>query len=76
MLHAGILAAKLERPDESQGYFRQYLELNPGNVDVRLTIATDLANAGDPAGALTLVEEAMDDPRRRARCGSMRATSP
>jgi tetratricopeptide (TPR) repeat protein len=62
MLHAGILAAKLERQDESQGYFRQYLELNPGNVQVRLTIATDLANAGDPAGALTLVEEAMDDP--------------
>jgi tetratricopeptide (TPR) repeat protein len=62
MLHAGILAAKLERQDESQDYFRRYLELNPGNVQVRLTIATDLANAGDPAGALRLVEDAMNDP--------------
>jgi tetratricopeptide (TPR) repeat protein len=62
MLHSGILAARLERSDESQDYFRRYLELNPGNVQVRLTIATDLANAGDPAGALKLVEDAMDDP--------------
>jgi tetratricopeptide (TPR) repeat protein len=62
MLHSGILAARLERSEESQDYFRRYLELNPGNVQVRLTIATDLANAGDPAGALKLVEDAMDDP--------------
>jgi tetratricopeptide (TPR) repeat protein len=65
MLHAGILAALLERQDEALAHFHRYLELNPGNVDVRLTIATDLANAGDPAGALKLVEEAMDDPQAR-----------
>jgi tetratricopeptide (TPR) repeat protein len=64
MMHAGILAARLGRQDQSQQYFRSYLELNPGNEQVRLKIATDLANAGDPAGALLLVEEAMngDDP--------------
>jgi tetratricopeptide (TPR) repeat protein len=65
MLHAGILAARLERQDEALAHFHRYLELNPGNVDVRLTVATDLANAGDPAGALKLVEEAMDDPEAR-----------
>jgi tetratricopeptide (TPR) repeat protein len=59
MMHAGLLAARLGRQSESQDYFRSYLELNPGNEQVRLKIATDLANAGDPAGALRLVEDAM-----------------
>jgi tetratricopeptide (TPR) repeat protein len=59
MMHAGLLAARLGRQDMSQEYFRNYLELNPGNEQVRLKIATDLANAGDPAGALALVEDAM-----------------
>jgi tetratricopeptide (TPR) repeat protein len=59
MMHAGLLAARLGRQDVSQEYFRNYLELNPGNEQVRLKIATDLANAGDPAGALALVEDAM-----------------
>jgi tetratricopeptide (TPR) repeat protein len=57
MLAAGILASKLGRQDVSQQYFREYLDLNPGDDNVRLTIAHDLANAGDPAGALLLVEE-------------------
>lgn len=59
MMHAGLLAARLGRADVSQAYFQRYLELNPGNEQVRLKIATDLANAGDPAGALALVESAM-----------------
>lgn len=57
MLAAGILASKLGRQDVSQQYFREYLDLNPGDDNVRLSIAHDLANAGDPAGALLLVEE-------------------
>jgi tetratricopeptide (TPR) repeat protein len=52
MMHAGMLSAQLGRTDQSQEYFHRYLELNPGNEQVRLKIATDLANAGDPAGAL------------------------
>jgi tetratricopeptide (TPR) repeat protein len=60
MLHAGILTARLGRSDESQRYFGQYLELNPGSEEVRLKIATDLANAGDPAGALRLLEEVIN----------------
>ncbi|MBR9990990.1 MAG: tetratricopeptide repeat protein [Gemmatimonadetes bacterium] len=58
MLAAGILASKLGRQDVSQQYFQEYLALNPGDDNVRLSIAHDLANAGDPAGALRLVEEA------------------
>jgi tetratricopeptide (TPR) repeat protein len=60
MLHAGILSAKLGRMDRSQQYFARYLELNPDNEQVRLSIATDLANAGDPQGALRLLEEVID----------------
>jgi tetratricopeptide (TPR) repeat protein len=57
MMHAGILAAKLGRAEDSQQFFQRYLELNPGKEQVRLQIATDLANAGDPAGALRLMDE-------------------
>lgn len=57
MMHAGLLAAQLGRTDLSQEYFQRYLELNPGNEQVRLKIATDLANAGDPVGALRLLEQ-------------------
>jgi tetratricopeptide (TPR) repeat protein len=60
MLHAGILTARLGRSDDSQRYFAAYLELNPGSEEVRLKIATDLANAGDPAGALRLLEETIN----------------
>ncbi|HEX6308769.1 MAG TPA: tetratricopeptide repeat protein [Longimicrobiales bacterium] len=59
---AGIVASKLGRNDLSQQYFQQYLELNPGDENVRLTIAHELANAGDPAGALRLVEEPASAP--------------
>ena len=66
MLAAGILAAKLGRSDVSQQYFKEYLDLNPGDENVRLSIAHDLANAGDPAGALILVEEAAMSPEASA----------
>jgi tetratricopeptide (TPR) repeat protein len=60
MLQAGIITARLGRSEESQRYFAQYLELNPGSEEVRLKVATDLANAGDPAGALRLLEEVVN----------------
>lgn len=59
---AGIETAKLGQQDVSQRYFQQYLELNPGADDVRLNIAIQLANEGDPAGALKLVEEVAEKP--------------
>jgi tetratricopeptide (TPR) repeat protein len=60
MMHAGLLTARLGRSAESQVFFQRYLELNPGNEQVRLKIATDLANAGDPAGALRLLEDVIN----------------
>ncbi len=61
LLTAGVVAAKLNKDEQARKYFRQYLELNPGNVDVRLKVANDLANAGDPEGALRLAQEGGSD---------------
>lgn len=64
---AGFVAARADRVEESRAYYNQYLELNPGNVQIRRTIARDALRAGDPEGALTIVEQGMtsgaDDPQ-------------
>ncbi len=57
LLTAGVVAAKVNRQEQARKYFRDYLQLNPDNVDVRLKVATDLSNAGDPEGALRLAQE-------------------
>ena len=57
---AGYLAAKLDMPDESREYFRQLLQLDPGNVPVRVNIAYNLAQDGEPELAMALVQEGLD----------------
>jgi len=57
ILAAGVVAARVGQQEKSQRYLHQYLELNPGDQAVRLKIAADIAAAGDPRGALMLVEE-------------------
>lgn len=56
---AGFLAATLNRPDEAGAHFRQLLQLDPGNAPVRLKIAYDVAQEGQPAMAMTIVEEGL-----------------
>jgi len=57
---AGFLATSLGRPeDEARAYYATFLDLNPGNVPVRLKIAYELAQAGDPEGAMLFVEEGL-----------------
>lgn len=56
---AGIIAARLGQAEQSRQYFRQYMELNPGDVGVRLAIASEAAKNGDPEGALKIVEEGL-----------------
>jgi tetratricopeptide (TPR) repeat protein len=41
-------------------YYQQYLELNPGNAQIRMRVAYDLAQGGDPAGAMDLVQVGLD----------------
>ncbi len=57
MRMAGVVAAKMDSAELSTQYFRQYLELNPGAADVRLNLANDAAKAGNPEGALEMVED-------------------
>jgi tetratricopeptide (TPR) repeat protein len=56
---AGIVATLLGRRDLGRAYFAEVLRLNPADLDVRLAIIADLAQAGDPEGGLTLLEEVL-----------------
>lgn len=56
LLLGGIIAAKAGEQQLGRDYFVQYLELNPGDVNVRLKMASDLRDAGDAEGAMRLVE--------------------
>ena len=56
---AGIIAARLGQAEASRTYFRQYMELNPGDAAVRLAIAGEAAKSGDAEGALRIVEEGL-----------------
>lgn len=60
LLGAGVVAARVGQNEKSQDYLRQYLDLNPGNLQVRLKIAADVAQAGDPRGALALLESGVN----------------
>ncbi len=53
---AGWLAAQLGESEKSFEYYSRYLEMNPGNVNVRIRIAFELGQAGDAYGALQLLE--------------------
>jgi tetratricopeptide (TPR) repeat protein len=56
---AGIIAARLGEAEQSRNYFRQYMELNPGDAAVRLAIAGEASRSGDAEGALRIVEEGL-----------------
>ncbi len=56
---AGYVATLLGDGDRALGYYRQMLELDPTNTDIRIRLALDLMNAGDPEGALELAEEGL-----------------
>ncbi|MDP2955796.1 MAG: tetratricopeptide repeat protein [Longimicrobiales bacterium] len=60
---AGFISAKEGQDEQATQYYRQYLELNPGNAAVRSRIAYDLAQAGNPKGAMEFVQIGLDvDP--------------
>ncbi len=44
-------------------YYQQYLMLNPANAGVRMRVAYELAQAGDPLGAMQFIEVGLEvDP--------------
>jgi tetratricopeptide (TPR) repeat protein len=57
---AGYVSAKQGQDDEALAYYTRYLELSPGSAAVRMKVAYELAQAGDPAGAMHLIQEGLD----------------
>jgi len=53
-------AAVLGKDEEARSYYRQYLQLNPTNAGVRMRVAYELAQAGDPLGAMQFIEEGLE----------------
>ena len=59
LLTVGYLATTMGNRDEGRGFYNTYLQLNPGNAQVRMNIAYDMAQAGDPEGGMLLIEEGL-----------------
>ncbi len=58
--YAGYSAAQIGESDLAREYYTRFLEINPDNVNVRVRVAHDLATAGDPRGAMDLLEEGLE----------------
>jgi tetratricopeptide (TPR) repeat protein len=56
LLLGGFLAINLENEDLARGFYNVYLELDPLNASVRMTVAYDLAQEGDPLGGMQIIE--------------------
>ncbi len=59
LLLGGFVAVTLDRAELARQYYRKYLELDPTNATVRMRVAFDLAQEGDPFGGMELIEEGM-----------------
>ena len=53
----GFLAVTLENNELARGFYNRYLELDPTNAAVRMQVAYDLAQQGDPIGGIQILEE-------------------
>ncbi|HEV2129535.1 MAG TPA: tetratricopeptide repeat protein [Longimicrobiaceae bacterium] len=61
LLGAGVAASRLDRGQEAMTYFNRYLELNPGDIHVRMRVAGESATAGDFATAFGILQPAAAD---------------
>ncbi len=57
LLLGGFLAINLNDPELARGYYRNFLQLDPTNATVRMRVAYDAAQAGDPLGAMEIIQE-------------------
>lgn len=56
--NAAYVASLMGDREKSFGYYREFLDLDPDNHQVRMQVAYEMANElGDPAGAMQLLEE-------------------
>jgi tetratricopeptide (TPR) repeat protein len=64
--NAGYAATQVGESAKARTFYTRYLEINPGNVPVRLRVARELALAGDFQNAMDFVQQGLrenpDDP--------------
>jgi tetratricopeptide (TPR) repeat protein len=60
---AGYIATVEGDAEAGRQYYRQYLDINPGNVTIRMRIAYEQAQAGDAVGAMEFITVGLEvDP--------------
>ena len=57
LMLGGFLAINLDDKDLARGFYGRYLELDPSNAIVRMRVAYDLVQEGDPLGGMQIIEE-------------------
>ena len=60
LLLGGFLATNLDHTDLARGFYNNYLQLDPTNASVRMTVAYDLAQEGDPLGGMLIIEAGVE----------------
>lgn len=65
VLGAGFAASTLGQGEEALRYYNRYLELNPGDVQVRMTVAGQIAETGDYVSAYEVLGPAMEAEENR-----------
>ena len=63
---AGVVSIQMGNEEQGRQYFGRYLEVNPGADQIRLNIAYDMSQAGDPEGAMALIQQGLDDAPENA----------
>ncbi len=57
LLLGGFVAISIGDEELARDYYHQYLDLDPTNAAVRMKVAYDLAQEGDPLGGMELIDE-------------------
>ncbi len=60
---AGYVSTISGDDEAGREFYGRYLDVNPGNVAIRMNIAYEMAKAGDPVGAMEFIQAGLDvDP--------------
>ena len=63
LLLGGFVATNLDQTEVARDFYNRYLELDPSNATVRMRVAYDLAQEGDPLGGMLIIEAGVEvDP--------------
>ena len=63
LLLGGFVATNLDQTEVARDFYNRYLELDPSNAIVRMRVAYDLAQEGDPLGGMLIIEAGVEvDP--------------